>query len=209
MNSPTVHAASRRRVRSTMRRASSRRTPPVTPWPMSISRRSRDALSGETPQRRFPPLLMTVGVLFLAAAVPQAPTTRAVARFGGARHIPVGGGYPGGGPGGYAYAGGGAYPGGGSKAPHSANTCDRMDQDGNWRTWIGRPNRSATTKSRYKDVIRNRRSPAGSPDGHDAAASHLPYGQCPLAASRRHGCRKTTVPASSSATDTGRRSPNS
>jgi hypothetical protein len=55
-------------------------------------RRSRDPLSGETPQRRFPPLLRTVGVLFLVAAVTQAPArdTRAGADIQEAGHIPVG-----------------------------------------------------------------------------------------------------------------------
>jgi hypothetical protein len=78
---------------------------------------------------------MTVGVLFLAAAVTQVPAgdTRAGAHFRGAGHIPVGADIQE-----AARAGThireavhirGAV--GSSKVPHSANTCDRMDQDGN------------------------------------------------------------------------------
>ena len=95
----------------------------------------------------FPPLLMTVGVLFLAAAVTQAPAgdTRAGAHFRGAGHIPAGadiqeaGHIPVGADIQEAARAGthireavhirGAV--GSGKAPHSANTFDRMDQDGN------------------------------------------------------------------------------
>ena len=99
-----------------------------------ISSNCRSCYTRFSPPIRFAPGLMTVDVLFLAAAVPQAPVGDA--RAG---HIPVGadiqeaaragthireaardirrrpGGYayPGGGPGGYAYPGGGPYPGGG------------------------------------------------------------------------------------------------
>ena len=107
-------------------------------------------LSGETPQRHFPPLLMTVGVPFLAAA--PVGDTRAGAHFRGAGHIPVGADIQGAARADThireaARAGTrireaaradthireaahirGAV---GSKAPHSANTRDRMDPDGN------------------------------------------------------------------------------
>ena len=82
---------------------------------------------------------MTVGVLFLAAAVPQAPVgdTREAAHIRGAGHIPVVADIQEAARAGTVRAGThireaahirGAV---GSKAPHSANTCDRMDPDGN------------------------------------------------------------------------------
>jgi hypothetical protein len=80
---------------------------------------------------------MTVGgwvVLFLAAAEPQAPVgdTRAGAHFGGAGHIPVGADIQEAARAGTHIREGAHIRGAvGSKAPHSANTCDRMDPDGN------------------------------------------------------------------------------
>jgi hypothetical protein len=115
---------------------------------MSISRRSRDAAAQRAKllKGRFPPLLMTVGggvVLFLAAVAPVGDT-RAAAHFRGAGHIRVGADIQ---EAGHIPVGAdiqevaradthireaahirGAV---GSKAPHSANTCDRMDPDGN------------------------------------------------------------------------------
>jgi hypothetical protein len=117
-------------------------------WLMSISRRSRDAAQrAKLLKGRFPPLLMTVGggvVLFLAAAVAPVGDTRAGAHFRGADHIRVG----------VDIQEAAHIPVGadiqeaaradthiqeaahirgavGSKARHSANTCDRMDPDGN------------------------------------------------------------------------------
>ena len=141
MNRPTAHAASRRRVEKHNQACLNREGRHwVTPWPMSIRGGAGTPVSGETPQRRFPPLLMTVGALFLAAAAPVGDT-RAGAHFRGADHIPVGADIQ------EAARAGTHIPEAaragthireaahirgavGSKA-HSANTCDRMDQDGN------------------------------------------------------------------------------